>query len=567
MNHNSSNLGRINQELARIWPEWTATRILGRGSFGAAYEIRRHIRSNLEKAALKVISVPQSEAELEQLRFQGMPHDAREDYFEKCVDEIQNEIVIMQKLVGNSHLVSYEDYAIRKRYGIGWDIYIRMELLTGLTDYMRVCSLDEQAILKMGMDISSGLIDCHKNGIIHRDIKPQNIFINDTGSFKLGDFGVSRSMPESQETLSFKGTLAYMAPEVFHMMWTDSRSDIYSLGMVLYQCLNDNRPPFVPYSFTPEDIEIARQRRFAGEKIPDPAYGSGKLRRIVRKSLAPRPEDRYQTAEDLYEALAKLAKNKRPAGVNAGFDNRKNMGERRREDKAAGTSADKGDDKDIRKSAAENNASDISETITLKKEKEEPRRAKKDSGPKKRNRAKSCDTQRYNVLLTPEEAYYGCTKMITHRGRQVAVIIKAGFKGESVKVSLEGETIFVDPIISDGVKRYNVTLTSEEALHGCTKMVTHRGRQIAVIIGAGYKEGSIKVSFEGETFYIDPLIRKIKRYTVTLTPEEAYYGCTKMITHRGRQVAVIIEPNHKEESINLSFEGESIVVDTIIKYW
>ena len=123
----------------------------------------------------------------------------------------------MQRFVGNSHIVSYEDYAIRKRPDqIGWDLYLRMELLTGLTYYMKSFTLSEQMIIKLGMDIAQGLCDCHNSGIIHRDVKPENIFVNESGDFKLGDFGVSRSAPGSQDMLSFKGTFGYMAPEVFN---------------------------------------------------------------------------------------------------------------------------------------------------------------------------------------------------------------------------------------------------------------------------------------------------------------------------------------------------------------
>ena len=247
-------------------------KLLGKGSFGAVYEIHRTVRGNLEKAAMKVLRVPDSDAEVARLRFQGMNYQSTEAYYENLVDGIYNEIRIMQSFIGYSHIVSYEDYAIRKRSSeIGWDIYIRMELLTGLPDYMSRHPMNDQMVFKLGMDIAQGLRDCHNAGIIHRDIKPENIFVNKAGNFKLGDFGVSRNAPGSQDVLSFKGTLGYMAPEVYKMQSTDARSDIYSLGMVLYQCLNDNRLPFVPESFTPYDIETARQRRLAGEPIPAPA--------------------------------------------------------------------------------------------------------------------------------------------------------------------------------------------------------------------------------------------------------------------------------------------------------
>lgn len=498
MSNDYNDLNRINNELSRFWPGWTAVRLLGRGAFGAVYEIRRVIRSNVECAAMKVMSVPADEAELQQLRFRGMSIDSIDDYYENYVDNIQNEIIIMQNLVGNSYLVSYEDYAIRKRYNVGWDIYIRMELLIGLTDYMSQYPLSEQSILKLGMDVALGLDSCHKKGIIHRDVKPQNIFLSRGGNFKLGDFGVSRWAPGSQDILSFKGTLSYMAPEVYRMESTDARSDIYSVGMVLYECLNDNRQPFVPENFTPLDLETSRQRRLAGEKLPKPIKGSGKLKKIVLKALSPELENRYQTAEELYNELAYLYKPGQDAEFAVNF--RAYQWFNSNEYKGANQQAHK----NANNAAQENHRSTAPETEIL--------------GGKQESRK---------------------------NGNQVKDAQKSANK----------------PV------RYTVQITPEEARSGCTKMIIHRGRQIAVIIKAGYKKGSINVSFGGETILVDPVIKEKKRYTVMLTPEEAYYGCTKMINYRGRQVAVIIEPGLVEKSTRVSFEGEEFFVDSVIKYW
>lgn len=334
MYYDYADLNYINEELSGIWPGWTAVKLLGRGAFGAVYEIHRGETSGrsaadaeedrstatrpknadlFEKSALKVLRIPEDDIEIVQLRAQGVSREKTEAFYEKYIVDVEDEIFIMQKLVGNSHLVSYEDYSIRKREeDIGWDVFIRMELLTGLPEYMKSNLLTEQKVLKLGMDISQGLRDCHQKGIIHRDIKPQNIFVNEAGDFKLGDFGVSRDVLGGMGELSFKGTLAYMAPEVYKMVSTDERADIYSLGMVLYQCLNDSRLPFVPEQFTSEDLETSRHRRFNGEQILAPAHGSDNFKRVVLTAIAPDPEDRYQTADELYHALLDVSRGKTP---------------------------------------------------------------------------------------------------------------------------------------------------------------------------------------------------------------------------------------------------------------
>ena len=173
----------------QMWPDWKIVRELGRGSFGEVYEIHRQNGSYLEKAAMKVIRIPSSQAELMQLRADGLRMENTEQYYSKQVEDIRNEIGIMSRFVGYSNIVSYEDYMIRKHEGeIGWDILIRMELLTALSNYLVSHTMPEEQVVQLGLDISQALMICHKAGIVHRDIKPQNIFINNMGFFKLGDF-------------------------------------------------------------------------------------------------------------------------------------------------------------------------------------------------------------------------------------------------------------------------------------------------------------------------------------------------------------------------------------------
>jgi len=292
-----------------IWPDWRIVRELGRGSFGEVYEIHRQNGSYLEKAALKVIRIPSNPSELLQLRADGLRVENTEQYYSRQVEDIRNEIGIMSKFVGYSNIVSYEDYMIRKHEtGIGWDILIRMELLTALSDYLVTHVMQEEQILQLGLDISQALIICHKAGIVHRDIKPQNIFINDMGFFKLGDFGISRPLPRGSDVMSFKGSIAYMAPESFAMRNTDARSDIYSLALVLYRCLNGGREPFLHSgNFGPAEQEMAQRRRLAGEPVPRPERGSHALCQVLSVALSANPSARYQSARQFHDALLKVA--------------------------------------------------------------------------------------------------------------------------------------------------------------------------------------------------------------------------------------------------------------------
>lgn len=164
--------------------------------------------------------------------------------------------------------------------------------------------MEEQDIIQLGCDMCSALELCHKNNIIHRDIKPQNIFVNRHGNFKLGDFGIARVVDRTNTVLSTKGTYTYMAPEVFKGEHYDETADIYSLGIVLYRYLNNNRTPFLPMgSMTFSDRDSARDRRMAGEAIPAPMNGSAKLKLVVLTALQYDPQKRFQSAEEFKKAL------------------------------------------------------------------------------------------------------------------------------------------------------------------------------------------------------------------------------------------------------------------------
>lgn len=283
-----------------IFGVWYITKLLGRGSFGEVYEITREELGVTYKAALKVISVPQDEDDVKVRMTAGTDVDTISEYYEEILKEIVRENEIMSRLKGNSNIVSYEDHRIIPHEdGIGYDILIRMELLTPLIDRMLERNLTEPEVVKLGIDICKALELCQKRNIIHRDIKPQNLFVSEDGDFKLGDFGIARTIEKTTGGMSRKGTYNYMAPEVFRGDEYDGRADIYSLGMVMYTLLNGNRGPFFPDSsekITLRGEEEARLRRFRGEKLPAPKDASPLLAHIILKACAAEPKDRYEDA-------------------------------------------------------------------------------------------------------------------------------------------------------------------------------------------------------------------------------------------------------------------------------
>ena len=285
-------------EIEKIWSDWKATRLIGEGSFGKVYEIVRNNFGIEEHCALKVITIPSSPAELQSMRNEGMDDASITEYYNGLVEEFVQEIALMSKLKGNVNVVGYEDYAvITHKDSIGWDIIIRMELLTPLPAYIREHSFTVNDTIKLAMDVCNALEVCHAQKIIHRDIKPDNIFVSANGDYKLGDFGVARTIEKTVSGLSKKGTYTYMAPEVYKGEAYGTNVDLYSLGVVMYKLLNNNREPFLPphpavikYS----DKNEALVRRLNGEMIPPPANCNEFLARVILKSISFKSWERYQ---------------------------------------------------------------------------------------------------------------------------------------------------------------------------------------------------------------------------------------------------------------------------------
>ena len=294
-----------------IFGEWKIVKEIGEGSFGKVFEIEREDFGYTYKAALKAITIPQNESELDSILDTGMDMWSATAYCRGIVKELNEEFRLMSKLKGNSNVVSYEDHkVIEHKNEIGWDILIRMELLTPLMRYVRNHPLDRDSVIRLGIDICKALELCRKHDIVHRDIKPENIFVSDDGQFKLGDFGIAKTMEQTTGSIGKKGTYNYMAPEVYKGEAYGPRVDIYSLGIMLYRYMNNGRFPFqppAPAQLKPSDNEKAITRRINGEELPVPANADEYLGKIILKACAYKPEDRYSSPTEMREDLEAIA--------------------------------------------------------------------------------------------------------------------------------------------------------------------------------------------------------------------------------------------------------------------
>ena len=292
------------------FPGWEVVRKIGEGSFGGVYEIHRTLPGGrVEKCALKKLSVPRNDGEIQELISQSFSTESITAHYKNQMGELVNEYSLTQELSSCKNVVGcYDVRFIQHDDGIGWDIYIRMELLHPLRQALST-EYQEATVLRLGLDMCNALLACQEHSIIHRDIKPENILVSDRGEFKLGDFGIAK-VSERTGTGTMTGTMGYMAPEVANRQHYGPQADIYSLGMVLYWMMNRRTLPFLPY---PPAIPSALQRqeaanrRLAGEAFPPPVNGSAELKAIVMKACAYSPAERYQSAQELQQALAACA--------------------------------------------------------------------------------------------------------------------------------------------------------------------------------------------------------------------------------------------------------------------
>ena len=292
------------------WPEWKIVEKIGEGSFGQVYKAQRTERGKSFYSAIKIINIPGSQSELNSVRSETGNDQAAREYFQNLVEECIQEIGTMEYFRGNSYIVSVEDFKVMEYLdAIGWEISIRMEYLTSFLDYCAEKQLQEKEVIQMGLDLSKALGYCRKLHIIHRDVKPENIFVSRFGDFKLGDFGIARELERTMSGFSKKGTYSYMAPEMYKGEKYDSRVDIYSLGIVLYKLMNHNRLPFMNLEkqfITYRDKENALNKRMSGEQMDPPAEAGKLFGQIILKACAFDPDERYQTPEEFYRALDDL---------------------------------------------------------------------------------------------------------------------------------------------------------------------------------------------------------------------------------------------------------------------
>ena len=324
-------------KLAAILPGWHVEGYIGGGTWSDVYLIRKDVSGIRTYSALKVLRTyvfstaseerPGADGtaaaggdgaltyNLKREKVESFSYYSTEKEMSPDPGNLSPEAQMNRIISGIPNTVSAEDIYIENDRDTRF-VYLRMEYLPSIQRMMRSVAknarfeMAERNIRKLGMDISLALSGCGERGILHLGIRPSNLFTDKNGNYKISDFPLTKKDAAARLSQFSSGNEAmfYMAPEIIAGRSFDTRADIYSLGIVMYQILNAGRLPFMPPFPAPcthLDEDDAYYFRMRGDIFPD-IPGAGKdIQDVIRKACAFKPEERYQNCRELYEALRK----------------------------------------------------------------------------------------------------------------------------------------------------------------------------------------------------------------------------------------------------------------------
>lgn len=275
---------------------------------GTSVYIVKSTKSN-QSYYLKHICIPESQKQVDALMFTGAAatvEDAQ-NYYKQVAADYQAELETLETLSASPNIGCYRSYQIEpKEDGVGFEIYLLAEYRQTLSEVLAETPMTQSGAVNLGLDLCSALCSLREAGLIHRNVKPSNVYLSSSGHYLLGDLGIAKidelkycSMPENMLS-------SFSAPELFSLLGTiEPTTDIYSVGMILYRIYNGNHGPFEDEKTS---ARAADKLRVTGQQLPAPMYADYEMADILLKACAFKPEDRYQTPQELQEALLEYGK-------------------------------------------------------------------------------------------------------------------------------------------------------------------------------------------------------------------------------------------------------------------
>lgn len=284
-----------------LFGSWTVVSKIAEGRYSKVFKVAKADDGQVRHQCLKTIRFPSGNDELSKVISSGIYTNVQQ-YLDEVEASVRKNMDKMLSLRSNKNIVRFDNYTIIKENSCFY-LVILMELLKPLNDYLKADSAVQNDVIRIGTDICSALEGFRAAGIIHHEIKPENVYVDARGNFKLGDFGVCKGRFGEDKVVS-----SYIAPELYGNGAIDISSDIYSLGILLYKLLNNNRQPFLPQYPAPvslSDREYAFDRRMRGDLFPAPSNASQGLSAVIFKATAFKAHERYRDPAEFSLELEK----------------------------------------------------------------------------------------------------------------------------------------------------------------------------------------------------------------------------------------------------------------------
>lgn len=257
-----------------------------------------------ERYVVKHISIPAAEKQIYALLLSGAYPDqaAVHTYYGTVADGIRQEVAAGQKIAASGFFLGAKDCQIEpKEAGVGYDVYILYPRQIPLSTVIAESAMTSLRAVNLGLDLCDALSACREAGYLFANLKPENVFLTQAGRFQLGDLGLTALEDLQYASVPEEYLGPYAAPELSDIMASPNTTiDLYSLGMLLYRIYNGNHGPFEDEHTEPG---MADKLRLTGKSMPTPLYADYELSAIILKACTPSVDARYQTPDELKQAL------------------------------------------------------------------------------------------------------------------------------------------------------------------------------------------------------------------------------------------------------------------------
>ena len=296
--------------------EWKVSPLLDAMEVGECFASRggvscyrvRHPESGRE-FVLKKISVPARSEQVKALLLTGACENEAQagEYFAREAKALVEQAECTKQFAECPNLLPFLGaQAQPKEQGVGSDVYAVLPWAQSLKAYMDQNAVSHLKGINLGIDLCAALQALREAGYLHANIKPENIFLTESGRFLLGDFGLlpTRDLQYAVLPEQYKGP--YAAPELYAILGgLNPTIDLYAVGMLLYRIYNGGHAPFEDEQ---TGAKTAEDRRLEGQELPAPLYADYELAQIIQKACAFDPKDRYQTPDELRQELEQYMK-------------------------------------------------------------------------------------------------------------------------------------------------------------------------------------------------------------------------------------------------------------------